>query len=239
MDEKERARSAIRDAIAAVNWEDWAQPKWNSRRTIPAELRNILEVSDEKSLWRAVEGTEYAFGNAEAGTYYPAVIPAIPILASIVQQGEECPRWAAIEILYDWLFTFYPEHRQGWVIDLEPACHRSAESGSRRNPESATDLREDREAYRSDQGAEKIHRRSSVGPRRRTIGGGCSGSCRALRPSTPSPRHPSIAASPPCRRCRRGCAGRRPPSCSNPGRRRPRSGCARRSSACGRGRGRC
>jgi hypothetical protein len=84
IDDGKSARSVIQDAIAAQDWRRWMQPQSNSSATIPAELRKILEANDEASSWQSVMYTEYAFGNAEAGTYYPAIIPAIPILAMIV-----------------------------------------------------------------------------------------------------------------------------------------------------------
>ncbi|MGK9167815.1 hypothetical protein KXR53_16030 [Inquilinus limosus] len=93
------------------------QPPSNSSGAIPTELRKILDTHDEASSWQSVMHTEYAFGNSEAGTYYPAIIPAIPILAMIVENEEGWPRWTAIEILHDWLFSFYPEQKHGWVID--------------------------------------------------------------------------------------------------------------------------
>jgi hypothetical protein len=117
MDDRKSARSVIQDAIAAQDWRQWMQPQSNSSATIPAELRKILEAHDEASSWKSVMNTEYVFGNAEAETYYPAIIPAIPILAMIVQKEEGWPRWTAVEILHDWLFIFYPEQKQGWVVN--------------------------------------------------------------------------------------------------------------------------
>ncbi len=117
MEDRKSARSVIQDAIAAQDWTQWLRPPSSPEWRIPAELKNILDVHDEPSSWQSVMNTEYAFGNSESGTYYPAVVPAIPILALIVQHGEEWPRWTAIEILHDWLFSFYPEQKQGWVID--------------------------------------------------------------------------------------------------------------------------
>jgi len=117
MDDKESAQALIRDAIKAVDWGHWMQPPGNSEGRIAAELRKILDASDEASSWQSVMYTEYAFGNAEAGTYYPTVIPAIPILAMIVQKGGAWPRSAALEILSDWLFSFVPEQKYGWVVN--------------------------------------------------------------------------------------------------------------------------
>jgi len=116
MDDRKNSRSVIQEAIAAQDWAHWMQPSGNPDWRIPSELKKILDAHDEDSSWQSIMHTECAFGNTEAGTYYPAVIPAIPILASIVERGEEWPRWTAIEILHDWLFSFFPEQKQGWVI---------------------------------------------------------------------------------------------------------------------------
>lgn len=116
MDHSKNARSVIEKAIASQDWAQWLQPPSNPEWRIPSELKKILDTHDEDSSWQSVMHMEYAFGNSEAGTYYPAVIPAIPILALIVRDGEEWPRWTAIEILYDWLFSFFPEYEHGWVI---------------------------------------------------------------------------------------------------------------------------
>jgi hypothetical protein len=102
-----------------VDWKLWAQPPGNSEQRIPWEIHGILTACDETSSWSAVMGTEYAFGNAEAGTYYPAAVPAIPILGLIAQYGEEWAKITAIEILTDWLFSFYPEPKYERIVDTD------------------------------------------------------------------------------------------------------------------------
>lgn len=119
MNDEGRPLSDIEDAIVAMDWKLWTQPAGNSGQRIPWELRRILSASDEDSSWNAVMGTEYAFGNAEAGTYYPAIVPAIPILGLIAQHGEEWAKLTAVEILTDWLFSFYPEPKQEKIIDSD------------------------------------------------------------------------------------------------------------------------
>jgi hypothetical protein len=120
--------AVMEDAISAVNWGLWIQPSNNSPHTVPGELREILSASDEESSWEAVIRIERACGNSGPGTYYPVVLPAIPILAMIAQNGKEWQSWAAAEILTDWLFSFHPDFKyreirdpNGYLIDLENA----------------------------------------------------------------------------------------------------------------------
>jgi hypothetical protein len=108
----------MEDAIAAVNWGTWIQPSGNSQQTVPDELRKILGASDGESSWEAVIRTERVCGDSGPGTYYPVALPAIPILALIVENGEEWPALTAVEILTDWLFSFQPYFKYREIADM-------------------------------------------------------------------------------------------------------------------------
>jgi hypothetical protein len=51
----------------------------------------------------------YAIGNNHAGTYYPAVLHAIPFLGEIVEFGPDAAREATLDALIDLVDSFYPE----------------------------------------------------------------------------------------------------------------------------------
>lgn len=121
MSDKTAMPSAIEKAIASTDWDALATPEMR-RQEIRGAFQKIIDSVDNETAGRAVIDTEYVFGNAEAGTYYPSAIQAIPILSMIINHGERFAIWAAVEILHDWLFSFNPEpkYKQISIPDYKP-----------------------------------------------------------------------------------------------------------------------
>jgi hypothetical protein len=96
--------------IDAAPWCDFAQPEWNEPETVARILRRIVVAPDEFCRdGRAYNEALYAFGNNHAGTYYPVLLPAMPLLQSLVRSGTSMQQRIALCLLDDLYASFHPE----------------------------------------------------------------------------------------------------------------------------------
>jgi hypothetical protein len=88
---------------------DWAAvpgPKWYRPTDVPLVLRALAH--NPKGSGDLTSRALFAFGNNHAGTYYPVVLPVIPFLRQILQQGETDARMATMAVLEE-LTYFEPD----------------------------------------------------------------------------------------------------------------------------------
>lgn len=96
--------------IDVTPWCDFAQPQWNGPETVARMLRRIVLEPDAFS--RETDANNealYAFGNNHAGTYYPVLLPAMPVLQSLVRSGAPVQQRVALCVLDDLYASFHPE----------------------------------------------------------------------------------------------------------------------------------
>lgn len=96
--------------IDATRWQDFAQPEWNGPETVARMLRRIVLEPDALSCETDANNEAlYAFGNNHAGTYYPVLLPAMPVLQSLVRSGAPVQQRLALCVLDDLYACFHPE----------------------------------------------------------------------------------------------------------------------------------
>ncbi|XVU28788.1 hypothetical protein ACQPZJ_17535 [Actinoplanes sp. CA-054009] len=89
-----------------VNWAAYAMPpseQWYRPEEIPAAFRSLLSVSSQAEASAACHRMLFAVGNNHAGLLYPAAVPATSLLTRIVQEQPGWIRWAALEILTEFV----------------------------------------------------------------------------------------------------------------------------------------
>lgn len=95
--------------IDMVPWSDFAQPEWSAPETVARALRDLATVSDAASGEAAYDRMLYAIGNNHAGTYYPLLLAAMPLLQSLVRSGTCAQQRVALCLLDDLYASFHPE----------------------------------------------------------------------------------------------------------------------------------
>ena len=90
-------------------WEDIDGPEWYRPTEVPTAFRQVISVTDESSLWDAYNAMLFAVGNNHCGTYYPAVLFALPFIVELASDPprpivQEC----CLEIIID-LASFEPD----------------------------------------------------------------------------------------------------------------------------------
>jgi hypothetical protein len=93
-------------AVDEVDWFAYSMPpsqQWYRPRSVPKAFRLLVAVSNQEQGWAAYNAMLFAVGNNHAGCLYPAAVPAAPLLTRVVRELHGWPRWAALEILIDYL----------------------------------------------------------------------------------------------------------------------------------------
>jgi hypothetical protein len=99
-------RAGLLRAVDAVDWAAYAMPpsqRWYSPEQVPAAFRRLLLASGQAEARAAYDRMLFAVGNNHAGCLYPAAVPAAPLLARVVRERWGWARWAAIEILTEFV----------------------------------------------------------------------------------------------------------------------------------------
>jgi hypothetical protein len=93
-------------AVGEVDWSAYAMPpseQWYRPDRVPDAFRLLVSASDQEEGWAAYDTILYAVGNNHAGCLYPAAVPAAPLLVRVVREVPGWSRWAALEILIEYL----------------------------------------------------------------------------------------------------------------------------------------
>jgi len=94
--------------IDSIQWNEYAQPEWNKLESVALALASAAAAADAGSCSAAYHRVLYAFGNNHAGTYYPVVLAAFPILNSLLRSAQ-WPQRVALCLLDDLFASFHPE----------------------------------------------------------------------------------------------------------------------------------
>jgi hypothetical protein len=93
-------------AVEAVDWAAYAippSPRGYEPERVPSAFRRLLAVSNWGQAATAYGQMLFAVGNNHAGYLYPAAVPAASLLARTVRERSGWTRWAAMEILIEFL----------------------------------------------------------------------------------------------------------------------------------------
>jgi hypothetical protein len=96
------------ELFSSLKLESFAQPEWNGPDSVRWALRAVLGAHDQESATRAWHEILYAVGNNHSGTYYPVILPVLPILKDLLASGSEWTRYTVIEAFIDLLAAFEP-----------------------------------------------------------------------------------------------------------------------------------
>jgi hypothetical protein len=96
----------ILEAVREVNWAGYAMPpsrQWYRPDSVIAAFELLLAASSQADGREAYNSMLSAIGNNHAGCLYPAAVPAAPLLVRVVRERQNWQRWAALEILIEYL----------------------------------------------------------------------------------------------------------------------------------------
>jgi hypothetical protein len=118
--------------LSDVDWESYPRPEHDPHGTVTEALQ-ALAAADDADTDEICSKVLYALGNNHAGTYYPVVIAALPVLGKILRAGPRAARRATLAILSD-LACFIPEpefetfvNSEGEVVSLQTAFRHGLE----------------------------------------------------------------------------------------------------------------
>lgn len=95
--------------LEAARWDQYDGPATYEPSSVAAALELLAESSTLEEGWEAYNAVLFAIGNNHAGTYYPAVIGALPILVDMTQADRPWARFAAVQVLIECAWSFQPE----------------------------------------------------------------------------------------------------------------------------------
>src|ERR1035437_4067647 len=92
-----------------VNLASFPQPEWNNATSLERAFQRVAMVSTKPESSDAYNEVLYAVGNNHAGTYYPVVLAAAPLIEQILREGTEWSQHTVLEALIDLCGSFQPE----------------------------------------------------------------------------------------------------------------------------------
>ncbi len=95
--------------IEVLSLIQYPQPEWNTEKSVSNALVRTVNATNKSESDHAYQDLLFAIGNNHAGTYFPVVLPVIPILGQIMQSENYWARFTALEALIDICGSFEPE----------------------------------------------------------------------------------------------------------------------------------
>jgi hypothetical protein len=94
--------------IATATLAAYARPPENPPERLEHELQRLVQCTP-KTEQDVYNGVLCAVGNNQAGSYYPIVVPMIPLLGEVLKDGTTAARETTLNILIDLVSSFGPE----------------------------------------------------------------------------------------------------------------------------------
>jgi len=88
---------------------EYPQPEWNTEKSVSNALARTVNATDKSESDHAYDDLLFAVGNSHAGTYFPVVLPVIPVLGQIMQSEDSWASFTVLEALIDIYGSFEPE----------------------------------------------------------------------------------------------------------------------------------
>ncbi len=93
-----------------IDWPSYAGPDYYDYKSVPVTLRRLILLNEENNFDSVYNSVLFAIGNNHCGSYYPAIIDALPIIFTVATTGDsEISRNCALLILTDLYRSFCPE----------------------------------------------------------------------------------------------------------------------------------
>ena len=99
---------ALCEGLTTVALDAYARPPENPPDKVEKELRRLVQCTPETEQ-DVYSGVLCAVGNNDAGSYYPIVVPVIPLLGEILKDGSTTARETTLNVLIDLVSSFGPE----------------------------------------------------------------------------------------------------------------------------------
>ena len=114
-------QQSLINRISSVDWASYARPPENAADELPATLIALCRNALGKD--RGYHRLLYAIGNNHRGTYYPILVPALPIVTAIASLQQLPAGEIALDALLDIYLSFYPEPGYEQITDPSGDAH--------------------------------------------------------------------------------------------------------------------
>lgn len=100
----------IINEVKSTNWKAYEGPKYFKPHKLVDALLNLVQLRREDYKWDTYNEILFAIGNNHAGTYYPAILAALPLLIKLLKTSKrEAVRNCIFEIFSEWYYSFTAE----------------------------------------------------------------------------------------------------------------------------------
>ena len=100
----------ILDKIQSTNWEEYNGPEYYNYKEVVPTLIGLTKVYTDEQNKQTYNNVLFTIGNNHAGSYYPAILKALPIIIKIAETtNNEIVRNCALNIIDDLYCCFGPE----------------------------------------------------------------------------------------------------------------------------------
>ena len=90
----------------AIDWAAFPGPTYYRPDEVPQVFEALASAANYEEADAAYTKLTYTVGNGHAGTFYPAAVAAVPKVIELALHGAPWTRWAAAEVLVDWVWTY-------------------------------------------------------------------------------------------------------------------------------------
>ncbi|WP_153798776.1 hypothetical protein [Foetidibacter luteolus] len=98
------------DVVESTNWKAFRGPEYFNPDSVAPALSSLIHLRQDNDKWKVYNNVLFAIGNNHGGTYYPAVLSALPLLVRLLKTTEnEVTRNCIFEIFSEWYYSFDPE----------------------------------------------------------------------------------------------------------------------------------
>ncbi|WP_462278221.1 hypothetical protein [Ferruginibacter sp.] len=102
--------SDIINEIKTTNWRLFNGPQFYQANKVEPNLLQLINLTNESDKGKVYNDVLFALGNNHGGTFYPAVLKALPIIIRLIKATKsELVQNCALEIITEWCCSFDPE----------------------------------------------------------------------------------------------------------------------------------
>ena len=116
------------DELNRVPWSSIPQPEWNGPTDVPDSILHLAAATTADEALNAYHSFLFAVGNNHGASYYPVVLPTIPLLLDILRSRGAPAQIGVLNALIDLVGSFGPDPEApatvivaGTAVDLESA----------------------------------------------------------------------------------------------------------------------
>lgn len=110
MEQAREFERQVIEAIQSTRWDAYNGPAYYSPEKAASSLLGLVKLRNEADKWPVYHSVLSGIGNNHAGTYYPAVLKALPLLLQLLKNSEEeVLRNCTLEIITELYCSFDPD----------------------------------------------------------------------------------------------------------------------------------